>query len=129
VNELRTAVDPDVRLQAEVPLFAFRGLINLRAAFALFILCRTRRPNNRRIDDRSPAANSWIAVWVIHAYLATLVETSGVLDAVALAIVLCGAETLLVGVERPREEEYDHTEKHGYKDQQVLHRSSHLVPP
>jgi hypothetical protein len=46
---------------------------------------------------------SWISVWVIHAYLATLIDASGVLDAAALAIVLCGAETFLVGVERPGE--------------------------
>ncbi len=36
---------------------------------------------------------------MILANLATLVETPGVLDASALAIVLCGAELLLVGVE------------------------------
>ena len=72
--------------------------------------------------------NSWIAVRVINANLATLVETPGVLDAAAFALVLCGAETFLVGVERPREQEYDHAEKHGCEDQYVLRRSSHVVP-
>jgi hypothetical protein len=65
---------------------------------------------------------------VIHANLATLVETPGVLDATAFAIVLCGTETLLVGVERPTEEEHDHTDKHGCNDQYVLHCSPHVVP-
>jgi hypothetical protein len=41
---------------------------------------------------------------MIHAYLATLVETPGVLDATALTVILCGAESLLVAVERPSEE-------------------------
>jgi hypothetical protein len=64
---------------------------------------------------------------MINANLATLVETPGVLDAAAFAIVLCSAETLLVGAERPREEEYAHTDKHSCEDQYVLHRSSHVV--
>jgi hypothetical protein len=38
---------------AEVPLVSFRGLMYLGVAFALFILRRTRRYDNRRIDDRS----------------------------------------------------------------------------
>jgi hypothetical protein len=52
--------------------------------------------------------NSWIVVWMINANLATLVKATGVLDAAAFAIVLCCAEALLVGVKRPREEDYDH---------------------
>ena len=65
---------------------------------------------------------------MINANLAALIETPGVLDAAAFAIVLCRAETLLVGVKRPREEEYDHAEKRGCEDRYVLHRSSHVVP-
>jgi hypothetical protein len=44
---------------------------------------------------------------MINANLATLIETAGVLDAAAFAIVLCSTETLLVGVKRPRKEAYD----------------------
>jgi hypothetical protein len=79
-------------------------------------------------EDQTTALNSWIAVWMINANLATLVKTTRVLDAAAFAIVLCRLETLLVGVERPREEEEDHAEKEGCEDQYVFHRSSHVVP-
>jgi hypothetical protein len=41
---------------------------------------------------------------MIRANLATLVKTSGVLEATALAIVLCGAKSLLIGLERPSED-------------------------
>jgi hypothetical protein len=47
-------------------------------------------------------------------------ETPGVLDAGAFAIVVYGAETLLVCVERPREDQPDQTHKHSCKDQHVL---------
>jgi hypothetical protein len=52
VNQLRTAVDSDVRLHAEVPLLAFRGLMHLRVALAVFVLRRTRRANDGRVDNR-----------------------------------------------------------------------------
>jgi len=45
---------------------------------------------------------------MINANLATLIKTTGILNAAALAIVLCCAETLLVGVKRPLEEGQDH---------------------
>jgi hypothetical protein len=66
---------------------------------------------------------------MVNAKLATLIKTTRVLDAATFAIVLCCAETLLVGVKRPREEDYDDAEKHGCEDQYVFHRSSHVVPP
>ena len=60
------------------------------------------------LADWSTDVNSWIAVWMINANLATLIKTTGILNAAALAIVLCCAETLLVGVKRPLEEGPDH---------------------
>jgi hypothetical protein len=74
------------------------------------------------------AVRSWIAVRVMNANLATLIETPGVLDAGAFAIVFCGAETLLVCVERPREDQHDQTHKHSCGDQHVLNGSSHVLP-
>ena len=43
---------------------------------------------------------------MLRADLAAFVEASGVLNAIALAIVLRGAEALLVSVDRVREERY-----------------------
>ena len=65
----------------------------------------------------------------MNANLATLIETPRVLDAGAFAIVFCGAETLLVSVERPREDQNDQTHKHSCEDQHVLNGSSHVLPP
>ena len=76
----------------------------------------------------SPAVRSWIAVRVMNANLATLIETPGVLDAGAFAIVFCGAETLLICVEGPREDENDQTHGHRCEDPHVLDRSSHVRP-
>jgi len=67
-------------------------------------------------NERLPAVRSLIAVRVMNANLATLIEAPGVLDAGAFAIVLCGAETLLVCVERPRENQHDQTHKHSCGD-------------
>ena len=64
----------------------------------------------------------------MNANLATLVETPGVLDAGAFAIVFCGAETLLVFVEGPREDQHHQTHKHSCRDQHVLNGSSHVLP-
>ena len=52
VHQLRTAVDSDVRLHAKVVLFAFCRLVHLRIPLAVLVLSRTRRPDNRRIDNR-----------------------------------------------------------------------------
>src|SRR5271167_4842717 len=52
VNQLRATVHSDVRLHAEVPLFSFRRLMHLRVALAVFVLRRTRRADNGRIDNR-----------------------------------------------------------------------------
>ena len=51
---------------------------------------------------------SWfvIVVWMLRADLAAFVEASGVLNAIALAIVLRGPEALLVRVDRVREEHH-----------------------
>ena len=64
-----------------------------------------------------------------NANLATLVKAPRVLDAAAFAVVLCGAEALLVGVKGPCEKEYDGTDKHGSENQYVPHQSSHVVLP
>ncbi len=52
VHELRPAVDSDVRLHAEKPLFSLRRLMHLRVALALFVLRRTRCTDDGRIDNR-----------------------------------------------------------------------------
>jgi hypothetical protein len=72
---------------------------------------------------------SWIAVRVMNANLATLIETPGVLDAGAFAIVFCGAETLLVCVDRPHEDQNDQTHNHSCEDPHVLNGSSHVLTP
>ena len=72
---------------------------------------------------------SWIAVRVMYANLATLIETSGVLDAGAFAMVSCGAETLPICVERPREDQNDQTHKDRYEDPHVLNEPTHVLPP
>ena len=51
VNELAAAVDPDVPFHAEEPLLALPGLAHLRVALAVLVLRRTRRIDERRIDD------------------------------------------------------------------------------
>jgi hypothetical protein len=62
---------------------------------------------------------------VSNANLTTLLEAPGVLDAAAFAIVLCGAEALLIGMEGPGEQEYGGTDKHGTDNQCVPDESSH----
>jgi hypothetical protein len=64
----------------------------------------------------------------MNANLATLIETPGVPDAGAFAIVFCGAETLLVCVEQPREDQNAQTHKHSSEDPNVLNGSSHVLP-
>ena len=64
----------------------------------------------------------------MNANLATLIETPGVLDAGAFAIVFGGAETLLVFVERPCEDQHHQTRKHSCGDQHELNGSSHVLP-
>ena len=65
---------------------------------------------------------------MMNANVATLIETPGVLDAGAFAIVLCGAETFLAFVDRPREEQNDQTHYHNTEDPHVLNGSSHVLP-
>ena len=55
VDQLVSAVDADVRLHAEVPLVALLGLVHLRVTLAVAVLGRTRRADDRRIDDRTGA--------------------------------------------------------------------------
>jgi hypothetical protein len=76
----------------------------------------------------SPAVRLWIAVRVMNANLATLIETPRVLYAGAFAIAFCGVETLLVCVERPGEDQNDQTHKNSCEDPHVLNGSSHVLP-
>ena len=64
----------------------------------------------------------------MNANLATLIEASRVLDAATFAIVFCGAETLLVCVDRPREDQNDQTHKRSCEHPHVLDGSSHVLP-
>jgi hypothetical protein len=63
-----------------------------------------------------------------NANLATLIETPGVLDAGAFAMVFRGAKTLLVCVERPRGNQNDQTHTPRCQDPHVLKGPSHLLP-
>ena len=49
---------------------------------------------------------SWVVVWMLRADIAAIFEASGVLNAFALAIVLRGAEALLVRIGRVRPEHH-----------------------
>ena len=60
-----------------------------------------------------------VSVGVIHANLAALIETAGVLYAAAFAIVTCGVEALLIGVERPSEHQNDQADDGRREDQKV----------
>lgn len=68
----------------------------------------------------------WIVVRVMYANRATLIETPGVLNACAFAVVFCRAKSLLVGVERPREDQNEQTYKQACEDAQVLYGWSHV---
>jgi hypothetical protein len=49
------AIDHERPLHAEVPLLAFRRLLRLGLSFVAAALIRTRRTDDRRIDDRVAA--------------------------------------------------------------------------
>jgi hypothetical protein len=53
VDQFAAAVDPEVSLHPKVPLLALPGLMHLKIARLLGILCRRRRTDDRRIDDRA----------------------------------------------------------------------------
>src|SRR5579863_602507 len=55
MNELVSAIYPQVRLHAEVILLPLGGLMHLWIALAVLVLCRARRADDRRIDDRAVA--------------------------------------------------------------------------
>ncbi len=70
--------------------------------------------------------SSWIVVWMICANLAALGETARVLNAAALAVIFCLAETLLVPVHRVREEGNDQANK-SYHDGHDVFQGAHFV--
>lgn len=51
MHQARFVIYTDMGLHAEVPLIAFLGLVHFRVAFAFLVLGRTRRMNQRGIDD------------------------------------------------------------------------------
>jgi len=51
MEELGTAVDPDVRLHAKVPLLALGRLVHLGVSLAVTVFGRTRHTDHCRIDD------------------------------------------------------------------------------
>ena len=51
VNQAAVGIDADMRLHAEVPLLALLRLMHVGVALALGILGRTRRRDDRGIDD------------------------------------------------------------------------------
>ena len=51
MDELRSAVDADVRLHAEVPLLALRRLVHLRIPLSILVLGRAGGTDDRRVDD------------------------------------------------------------------------------
>lgn len=51
VHQARLRIGTIVRLHAEVPLIAFLGLVHFRVALAVLVLGRTRRVDQRGIDD------------------------------------------------------------------------------
>ncbi|KRH79055.1 hypothetical protein FERRO_01160 [Ferrovum sp. JA12] len=53
MHQAAFGIDADVRLHAEMPLVALLDLRHFRIALLVFILCRTRRRNQRGIDDRT----------------------------------------------------------------------------
>jgi hypothetical protein len=50
---LRSTLDADVRLRAEVALWSRRAVMHRRLTFTVVIRRWTRRPDHRRIDARS----------------------------------------------------------------------------
>ena len=48
-------IDADVRFHSKIVLVSFLGLMHFGVAFAVLVLGRTRRVNNRRIDHRALA--------------------------------------------------------------------------
>ena len=53
VNRARPRINANVRLHAEIPLVAFFRLMHLGVAFVLGVFRRTRRRDNRGVDDCS----------------------------------------------------------------------------
>ena len=51
MHQARLFIHTDMGLHAEVPLIAFLGLVHFRVALAVLVLGRTRRMNQRGIDD------------------------------------------------------------------------------
>lgn len=72
---------------------------------------------------------SWIVVWMIHAVVAAVRKTAGVLNTAALTFIFRFSETLLVCKERPREECRDQTEENSRANQDVFRDASHSVYP
>ena len=62
VQEARVAVHADVGLRAEIPLVALLGLLHLGVAFAVCVLGRTRRCDQRRVDRRADARHQAIGL-------------------------------------------------------------------
>lgn len=55
VHQARLIIDTDVRLHAEVVLVTLLGLMHFRVALTVLVLGRTRRIDQRGIDDRALA--------------------------------------------------------------------------
>src|SRR6516225_8844751 len=70
---------------------------------------------------------SWIVVWMTRANLAALGESAGVLNAAALAGVLCGAKPLLVCVIRVLEERNGQAYKRYHHANGVFEEPAHSV--
>ncbi|MCY1311001.1 hypothetical protein D9M70_612520 [compost metagenome] len=51
MHQSRVSIHADVRLHAEVVLVALLGLVHLRIALLILVFGRTRRMNQRGIDD------------------------------------------------------------------------------
>jgi len=51
VHQARLGIGTDMRLHTEVVLIALLGLVHLWISLAILIFGRTRRMNQRRIDD------------------------------------------------------------------------------
>src|SRR5262245_10580792 len=65
VDQLRLAVNPDVRLHPEVPLFALGRLMHLRIPLAVLVLRRSRCTDNGRIHNRTVGDLDAVAVQVL----------------------------------------------------------------
>lgn len=62
MHQAAVGVDTDVPLHAEVPLFAFSGLVHFRIAFPIGILGRIGRRDDRRINDAATLEQQPFAV-------------------------------------------------------------------